>query len=139
MWLFQCTLDKFLILVSFLVVVVIFSVLVTEDDNYDDLSWLLDQVTPQDAASAQLDPEGEAGAAARLAAEVRVMCLVMTHPANHRTKATKVRGGSISTSLKSLRLRKLLDLSYFVFDCLSLTFFLCFSLILSFLTFLGFT
>ena len=100
MWLFQCTLDKFLILVSFLVVVVIFSVLVTEDDNYDDLSWLLDQVTsrPRGAASAQLDPEGEAGAAARLAAEVRVMCLVMTHPANHRTKATKVRGGSISTS-----------------------------------------
>ena len=100
MWLFQCTLDKFLILVSFLVVVFIFSVLVTEDDNYEDLSWLRDQVTPrpQDAASAQLDPEGEAGAAARLAAEVRVMCLVMTPPANHRTKATKVRGGSISTS-----------------------------------------
>ena len=117
MWLFQCTLDKFLILVSFLVVVVIFSVLVTEDDSYDDLSWLLDQVTsrPRAAASARLDPAEEAGAAARLAAEVRVMCLVMTHPANHRTKATKVRGGVMSTRLKCSRLRKLLAQSYFVF------------------------
>ena len=117
MWLFQCTLDKFLILVSFLIVVVIFSVLVTEDDSYDDLSWLLDQVTsrPRAAASARLDPAEEAGAAARLAAEVRVMCLVMTHPANHRTKAAKVRGGVMSTRLKCSRLRKLLAQSYFVF------------------------
>ena len=72
--------------VSFLTVVVICIILVKEDEEYT--SWLLDEVTSTNTNLVNIIQETKD--ADTLSQEIRVMCLVMTHPSNHKTKALKV-------------------------------------------------
>ena len=71
--------------VTFLIVVIICIILVKEDEEY--ASWLLDKVTSTNLVNIVQETKD----AETLAQEIRVMCLVMTHPANHKTKALKVK------------------------------------------------
>ena len=76
--------------VSFLIVVIICIILVKEDEEY--ASWLLDKVTSTNLVNIVQETKD----AETLAQEIRVMCLVMTHPANHKTKALKVKYFSVA-------------------------------------------
>ena len=79
---FHCSFDKIVIVTSFTVVLVIFMILVTDDD--DDY-WIINKME-----HFTLDLMENSSDAETLSSEIRILCLVMTHPANHKTKALKV-------------------------------------------------
>ena len=78
----HCSFDKIVIVTSFTVVLVIFMILVTDDD--DDY-WIINKME-----HFTLDLMENSSDAETLSSEIRILCQVMTHPANHKTKALKV-------------------------------------------------
>ena len=90
MWALHFTVEKCFICLSFLAVLTIFAVIVTEkDDVYKHAlaHWNMSE----EAGHSVLNIQAEvARSAESLAREVRVLCLVMTHPGNHKTRALKV-------------------------------------------------
>ena len=81
----RCTTEKFLVFVSFLIVAIICFILVKDDEEY--ASWLLDKMTSTNLVNVIQETKD----ADTLVQEIRVMCLVMTHPGNHKTKALRVK------------------------------------------------
>ena len=84
------TAEKFFIFVACLAVLTIFAVIVAENDDLSRHA-LMHWNSSMEAGHSVLDIRGEVAKSAEvLAREVRVLCLVMTHPGNHKTKALKV-------------------------------------------------
>ena len=75
MWAIKCNPDKMILFSSFLVVLVVCLMLLCEDGE-DYTEWLMENV-------ADLRQE-------EVEQEVRILCLVMTQPNNHKTKALQV-------------------------------------------------
>ena len=89
MWPLHVTAERFFIVFTFLVVLTMLAVIVAE--NEDISRAFVFRNLPVEAGTSVLDIRGEvARTAEELAREVRVLCLVMTHPGNHKTKALKV-------------------------------------------------
>ena len=90
MWTLHFTVEKCFICVAFLAVLTIFAVIVAERDDLSQHA-LLHRNMSEEAGHSVLNIQAEvARSAESLAREVRVLCLVMTHPGNHKTRALKV-------------------------------------------------
>ena len=103
MWHVQCTPEKILILLSFILVLVICSILVNDDDDDDYTSWVLEQMASLNFVGFGI-MDTENLNSATLENDIRIMCLVMTQPNNHKTRALKIlhTWGSRCTYLKFL-------------------------------------
>ena len=90
MWALHFTVEKCFICLSFLAVLIIFAVIVTEKDDVSKYALAHWNISLE-AGHSLLNIKTEVAKSAEiLAREVRVLCLVMTHPGNHKTKALKV-------------------------------------------------
>ena len=90
MWSLHFTVEKCFICVAFLAVLTIFAVIIAENDGLSQHALLHSNLS-MEAGHSVLNIQSEvARSAESLAREVRVLCLVMTHPGNHKTRALKV-------------------------------------------------
>ena len=114
MWLVQCTPEKLIIVLSFLLVVVICSILVSDEDD-DYTSWLLQQMSSINLGAFGI-LQAETTNSVTLEKDIRIMCLVMTQPKNHKTRALKIlhTWGSRCTYLKFLTTEEDEELPSFV-------------------------
>ena len=86
----QFTVEKCFICVAFLAVLTIFAVIIAENDGLSQHALLHSNMS-MEAGHSVLNIQTEVAKSAEvLAREVRVLCLVMTHPGNHKTRALKV-------------------------------------------------
>ena len=88
MWLFQCNLEKLFVLTSFIVVFVICLILVTDDDTENYSDWIMEKMSSFNMESwMMMENHTDADT---LQSDIKILCMVMTHPGNHKTKAKKV-------------------------------------------------
>ena len=88
MWLFQCNLEKLFVLTSFIVVFVICLILVTDEDSEGYSDWFMEKMSSFNMESwMMMENRTDADT---LQSDIRILCMVMTHPGNHKTKAKKV-------------------------------------------------
>ena len=90
MWSLHFTVEKCFICVAFLAVLTIFAVIIAENDGLSQHALMHSNLSMETGHSVLNIQSEVARSAESLAREVRVLCLVMTHPGNHKTRALKV-------------------------------------------------